>query len=121
MFEKLFKGKSNSINKKSSQTSLEVFISKSPHERLKYILSINSYNNLENFKILEYVIYYDNDFELISASLKRIGKFKRDDLLIPILNELKKKDHIKNHEPYFSMLLLNVGMITKEEFNNIFD
>jgi len=112
----------NNVNSENNELSaLDKFLSKTPNDRFKDIMLLGDSGNKDVFEILEYAIRNDNDSRVVMAALKRIHKFKGHKRLIPLLEELKNKENITMYEPYYSMALLNLGMITEDEFNNIFD
>jgi len=116
------KADENNINSDNNElSSLEKFISKTPNERLRDIMLLGDSGNKDAFEILEYAIRNDDDSGVVMAALKRIHKFKGHKRLNPLLEELKNKESITKYEPYYSMALLNLGMISEDEFNNIFE
>ena len=68
------------------------------------------------FNLLRFSIQSDPDIDVRFAALKRIHLFTEHPELIPFLKSLSKYDK-PNLEPYLSMALRRVGVISQEEFN----
>ncbi|MFC4634518.1 hypothetical protein ACFO3O_11405 [Dokdonia ponticola] len=101
--------------------NLELFKSKNANERMRDIMILGDSGDKNLFEILEYAIMNDTDSGVVMAGLKRIPNFKGDERIIPLLEKLKDKTDIKKYEPYYSMTLLNLGLINEDEFNKIFE
>ena len=106
---------------KPELTGLEKFKSKSADNRMKDIMILGDTGNPKVFEILEYAVLNDNDSGVVMAGLKRLPNFKEDEKLLPLLEKLKNKTDVKKYEPYYSMTLLNLGLIDENEFNKIFE
>lgn len=106
---------------KSELSGLEKFKSKKSDRRMKDIMMLGDTGNSNAFEILEYAVLYDNDSGVVMAGLKRLSNFKNDKRLPTLLEKLKNKADIKKYEPYYSMTLLNLGLIDENEFNQIFE
>lgn len=121
-----FKNKENVADKtvlntkKTELTGLEKFKSKNSDSRMKDIMILGDTGNPKAFEIIEYAILNDHDSGVVMAGLKRLPNFKEDARLLPLLEKLKNKSEIKQYEPYYSMALLNLGLIDENEFNKIF-
>lgn len=102
-------------------TTLENFQMKKPDDRLREIIILGETGNNKAFETLQYAICNDKSSRVVMAALKRIHKFKEHNDLTPLMDELKTRDNIKEYEPYYSMALLNLGMITEEEFSKVLD
>ena len=113
--------KKDLITEKLELSGLEKFKSKNADNRMKDIMIIGDTGNAKAFEILEYAVLNDNDSGVIMAGLKRLPNFKDDKRLMPLLEKLKNKTDIKKYEPYYSMTLLNLGLIDEKEFNKIFE
>ena len=110
------------LNVETSELSgLEKFKSKSADNRIKDIMILGDTGNPKAFEILEYAVLNDADSGVVIAGLKRLPNFKEDERLLPLLEKLKNKTDIKKYEPYYSMTLLNLGLIDENEFNKIFE
>lgn len=113
--------KKDLITEKLELSGLEKFKSKNADNRMKDIMILGDTGNAKAFEILEYAVLNDNDSGVIMAGLKRLPNFKDDKRLMPLLEKLKNKKDIKKYEPYYSMTLLNLGLIDEKEFNKIFE
>lgn len=110
------------LNTKNSELSgLDKFNSKNADDRMGDIMILGDTGNPKAFEILEYAILNDKDSGVVMAGLKRLPNFKDDERLLPLLEKLKNKADIKKYEPYYSMTLLNLGLIDENEFNKIFE
>ena len=110
------------LNTKNHELSgLEKFKSKNADDRMRDIMVLGDTGNPKAFEILEYAILNDNDSGVVMAGLKRLPNFKDDERLSPLLEKLKNKADIKKYEPYYSMTLMNLGLIDENEFNKIFE
>ena len=85
-------------------------------DRLKRIIVLGDSGEPGCFKLLQYAIQYEPDLHIKFAALKRIHLFKGHPDLEPMLNLLKENKTSDNLEPYFSMALSQMGLITIEEF-----
>ena len=74
---------------------------------------------LSNYPIFEYAILNDKDNDVQMAALKRIHKFKSTADTEGLLKNRMSEKTYTHLEPYFSMALLHVGIISEAEFNNI--
>lgn len=125
LFKKLF-GKKNKLNeskrfeKNQNETNLtpeEKFASLNSDERLEAIMSLGDTGQNKYFDLLKFSIQSDPDIDVRFAALKRIHLFKEHPDLIPFLKSLSEDDKQPNLEPYLSMALSRVGIISQEEFN----
>ncbi len=71
------------------------------------------------FLLLKYAILNDTDPNAKFAVLKRIHPFKDNAEVIPALTEIENNDGGQKFEPYFSMALLRLGIITIKECEHI--
>ena len=90
------------------------------NDRIRAIMLLGEVVELNSYPVFDYAITQDKDNDVQMAALKRIHKFKSiadvDGVLRKMMSE-KSQTHL---EPYFSMALLNVGIISESEFNRIF-
>ena len=100
---------------------IDKFKSQNSKNRMKDIMILGDSGNSKIFEILEYAVLNDDDSGVVMAGLKRLPNFKNDERLLPLLEKLKAKSDIKKHEPYYSMTLLNLGLIDENEFDKIFE
>jgi len=126
LFKKLF-GKKNilddstrleKIQPTSNLTLEEKFASLSSDERLGAIMSLGDTGQSKFFELLKFSIESDPDIDIRFAALKRIHLFKENAELIPFLKSLSEDDKQQSLEPYLSMALSRVGVISQEEFQN---
>jgi len=75
--------------------------------------------NLIHFDIFRFAILSDPSINVKFAALKRIHFFKEHPDLIPMINKLKEEGHYKGLEPYFSMALHRLGLISLQELERI--
>lgn len=124
LFKRLF-GKKNKLdestgfNNNQTSTNLtpeEKFSSLSSDERLGAIMSLGDTGQNKYFGLLKFSIQSDPDIDIRFAALKRIHLFKEHPDLIPFLKSLSDYEKQSNLEPYLSMALSRVGIISQEEF-----
>ena len=84
--------------------------------RIKKIMHLGDTAELQYFKLLQYTILHDPDVDVKFSALKRIHLFREHPDLEPMLIQLKSSKKGDQMEPYLSMALLRLGMITKEQF-----
>lgn len=87
-----------------------------PTERLKAIMSLGDTGELKYYELLKYSILHDKNIDVKFAALKRIHLFKNHTDLISFLNSLAISQDRNSLEPYLSMALSQVGLITIDEF-----
>ncbi len=121
LFDKLF-GKQKLVTEQTSATkkipTLEEFPQLNEKERMGLIMDMGDSGRLEFFPFLKYAIQKDKDIHVKFAALKRIHLFKEHPDTTQLLTELKKSGEGENFEPYFSMALLKLGIITLKEFED---
>jgi hypothetical protein len=85
-------------------------------ERISIIMFLGDSGNPVYFPFLKYAILSDKDPNVKFAALKRIHFFKDHPDTISMFTELKNNGNLKNFEPYFSMALSRLGIISMDEF-----
>ena len=121
IIKKTFGIKVKEINSgKSELSGLDKFNTKNAADRMKDIMILGDTGNSKAFEILQHAILNDQDSRVVEAGLKRLPNFKEDERFSLLLEKLKNKVDIKKYEPYYSMTLLNLGLINEKEFNKIF-
>ncbi|MCZ4408542.1 hypothetical protein O3Q51_06970 [Cryomorphaceae bacterium 1068] len=100
----------------SEKRQIELFSAKSADMRIKDVMILGDTGDRKVFKLLQFSILYDQDKNVNFAALKRIHHFKKHPDLTPMLTDMKKQEKWNQYEPYFSMALSRVGLITIEEF-----
>jgi hypothetical protein len=119
IFNKLFGSKpSKPKTENKKPPTLEEFPQLNSDNRLEVIMIVGDSGNLAYFPFLKFAILNDADIDVKFAALKRIHLFKEHPDTISMLLELKDKGKGEKLEPYFSMALSRVGIISLEEFKN---
>lgn len=106
-------------NEKKTLHSIEEFAQLNALDRMGIIMTVGETGKSEYFHFLKYAILNDPDLNVKFAALKRIHLFKHNTEVIPMLTEIKNSDGGENLEPYFSMALSRVGIITLKQFEDI--
>lgn len=124
IFDKLFgrqdKKKSfGQTNVNKTFPTLEEFPFLNASERLIVIMAVGDTGKIDYLPFIKYAVLIDTDQNVKFAALKRIHLFKDSAEVVPILEELKNNGKGQKFEPYFSMALLRLGMITNKEFEEI--
>jgi hypothetical protein len=91
----------------------------SPDDRVRALMVLSEDANLSNYPIFEYAILSDKDNDVQMAALKRIHKFKAIADTEGLLKHRMSEKSYAHLEPYFSMALLHVGIISEAEFNAV--
>ncbi len=98
--------------------TIEEFPKLSDSDRIRVIIFIGDSGKFEYFPFMKYAILSDKEQGVKFAALKRIRNFKNHNETIALFTELKNNKWGKNLEPYFSMALSGLGIITLEEFED---
>jgi len=85
-------------------------------DRLKKVMYYGDTADTKYYQLLKYCITKDESQSVQFAALKRIHLFKDHPDLVPMLKELGDTINISNLEPYYSMALSRVGLISIEDF-----
>src|SRR5687768_12542979 len=118
-FDKLFgkqTQKTEQDRESGKPTGLEGFAQLNAGDRMGMIMTMGDTGNLKHFPFLKYAIQKDPDMNVRFAALKRIHHFKDHPETISMLTELKNNGEGENYEPYFSMALSRLNIITLQEF-----
>ncbi len=91
----------------------------SPDDRIKAIMVLGEIAELSSYPIFEYVILHDKDIDVQMAALKRIHKFKTIADTEGLLKNRMSERSYTHLEPYFSVALLHVGVISEADFNAV--
>ena len=100
----------------SEQQLLAQFTSLDDDSRLMQIITLGDHGDMKNFKLMQYAILSDPDNGVKCAALKRIHLFRSHPDLIPMMAKLKNDPSMEDLEPYFSMALSRLGLISLDEF-----
>lgn len=84
-------------------------------KRMVAIMALGDTGDPRYFRLLQYAILYDPNSDVKFSALKRLHLHKGHPELEPMLIKLKNEGKGDEMEPYFSMLLSRVGLITIEE------
>jgi hypothetical protein len=85
-------------------------------KRIRRVMVWGDSGQVQYYPLLKYSIIYDPDLNVRMAALKRIHLFKTHPDAISMLNDLNKKAEIRTLEPYYSMALSKIGIISLKEF-----
>jgi hypothetical protein len=86
--------------------------------RMGKIMEYGDSKDLKYYPLLKYSIIYDPDIHVKSAALKRIHFFQMHPDVIPMLNQLNSYIDTRSLEPYYSIALSRLGVISREELEN---
>lgn len=124
IFNKLFGRQKN--NQAAEQTSekktlptLDEFTKLSSQDRMGLIMTLGDTGKSEYFPFIKYAILNDSNLHVKLAAFKRIHLFKDNPEVVSMLTEIKNNGDEKEFEPYFSMALSRLGIITMEEFEEM--
>lgn len=124
IFNKLFGRQKN--NQTSEQTkekktlpTIEEFRQLNDSDRMGLIMTLGDTGKSEYFPFLKYAIQNDANQHVTFAALKRIHLFEDNPEVVSMLTEIKNNGGGKEFEPYFSMALSRLGIITMEEFEEM--
>ncbi|MEO8233987.1 MAG: hypothetical protein ABI549_01115 [Flavobacterium sp.] len=117
IFDKLFGRKEQKNNSEPKRLpTIEEFPKLISENRMRVIMILGDSGNLDFFPFLKYAIQDDSDINVKFVALKRIHLFKNHPHTIPMLTELKNNGIGEKFEPYFSMALSRLGIISIKEF-----
>lgn len=124
IFDKIFgrqdkKQTSGQTNTKKTLPTIEEFPQLNASDRMGVIMAVGDTGKADYFPLLKYAIQNDTDLNVKFAALKRIHLFKDNAEVVSMLTEIKNNGGGKNFEPYFSMALSRLGIITIKEFEEI--
>lgn len=85
--------------------------------RIKEIIILAETQDFLYFKVIQYAILHDTNLHVRFAALKRIHLFNGHPDLLPMLLKMKDNKTGEKLEPYFSMALSRLNLITIKEFN----
>ncbi|MDO7848230.1 hypothetical protein Q5H92_17820 [Hymenobacter sp. M29] len=108
--------------KSHERISEEGFLRLSPDEQMIVLIRLAEKEDadLDDFKLYQSAIISGTDKDVKFTALKRIHLFKRHADLLPMMNRLRQQESSKDLEPYFSIALSRLGVISLNEFQNIF-
>lgn len=124
MFKKLFKKKkSETIDldlnlSEQGKESIKKFSSRTDNERMGDIMMFGDKGDNNFFYLIYFAALHDSDINVRFAALKRIPNFKDNQNFDLLITNLSKPNVGEKLEPYYSMMLCNLGKITPEELND---
>jgi hypothetical protein len=106
-------------NEKKTLPTIEEFLQLNASDRMGLIMTVGDTGKSDYFPFLKYAILNDLDLNVKFAALKRIHLFKDNTEVVPMLTEIKNSGIGQKFEPYFSMALSRLGIITMKEFEDL--
>lgn len=85
-------------------------------DRIITVIEKGESHDINNYDLLEFAIANDPDINVRFSALKRIHNFSKHERVIPFLKSLDTIDAKEQLEPYLSMALSRIGIITMDEF-----
>lgn len=121
LFTKLFGRKPNNADtqetsEKINVQTIEEFQQLNPQAKMSIIITFGESGKMEYFPFLKHAVLIETDPNVKFAALKRIHHFKNHPDTVAILTELKNNGKGEKLEPYFSMALSRLGIISIEDF-----
>jgi hypothetical protein len=99
--------------------SAETFMRLKSKARMVIVMKIGDSGQQKYFHILKYALLHDYDSHVKFAVLKRIHLFKGHPELEPLLLALKQDGRGSWYEPYFSMALCRLNLISLQELETV--
>ncbi|WP_295717226.1 hypothetical protein [Mucilaginibacter sp.] len=87
-----------------------------PEKRMGKVIFYGDSADPRYYPLIKWTLLYDSDISVKFSALKRIHLFKADPDVVKTLESLGQQGNNKNLEPYYSMAMSRVGIISKEEF-----
>ncbi len=122
LFKTLFKSENSGFNlpdgiggSEEQQQVIQAFSKLSIDKRIREIMVYGNSGEPKYYPLLKYAILYDGDINVKFAALKRIHLFKSHPDAITMLSDLKNKVNTNSLEPYYSMALSKMGIISLKE------
>ena len=100
----------------SELASLKEFSFLNADDRIKKIMTAGDTGNPDYFYLMQYAVLNDPDINVKFAALKRIYLFTAHPGVLPMMKKLQETNPGNAMEPYLSMALSRLGLITREEF-----
>ena len=100
----------------SEQASLKEFSFLSADDRIRKIMTAGDTGSPAYFYLMQYAVLNDPDMNVKFAALKRIHLFAAHSGLLPMMKKLRETNPGNAMEPYLSMALSRLGLISTEEF-----
>jgi hypothetical protein len=124
IFDKIFgrQGKKQTTRQtkaKKTLPTIDEFPKLDASDRMGVIMAVGDTGKADYFPFLKYAILNDTDQNVKFAALKRIHLFKDNAEVVSMLTEIKNNGGGQNFEPYFSMALSRLDIITMKEFEDI--
>ncbi len=117
IFDKFFRKKKQKVQQDLKKLpSIEEFPKLNSDEKMGIVMILGDSGKLEFFPYLKYAIEQETDIDVKFAALKRIHLFRNHPNTIPMITELMNNGLGEEFEPYFSMALSRLGIISIEEF-----
>ena len=102
----------------SQGKAIEDFSQLNGDSRLVQIMKLGDTADLKYFGLMRFAIESDPDIGVKFAALKRIHSFKEHPDLRPLLITMDERGLGKRLEPYFSMALSRLGIISIDDFKS---
>jgi len=118
IFDKLF-GRQEHTNEKKTIPTLDGFTKLSAEDRMGVIIVVGDTGKSDYFPFIKYAVLNDTDLHVKLAAFKRIHLFKDNPEVVPMLTKIKNNGGGQEFEPYFSMALSRLGIITMKELEEI--
>jgi hypothetical protein len=107
----------NWISKKeNTDDDIKQFCRLNGDDRVRQIMRWGDAGDNSKLRIFQHAILNDSDSGVKMAALKRIHLFQDKEVVQQFLANDKTKEIGQTCEPYYSMALSRVGLISKEEF-----
>jgi hypothetical protein len=101
----------------NGKESIRKFASRSDKVRMGDIMMLGDKGDPNFFYLIYYAALFDYDNNVRFAALKRLPNFKDNPNFEILIKKLEEPNVGKELEPYYSMMLSRIGMISESEFN----
>jgi hypothetical protein len=129
LFKRLFGGNKNEVDSIIAEFEFDEiekllfqdFVKLDKNNKIKRIMAYADSGEMKYYKLFKYSIIYETDTHIKFAALKRLYLFKAHSDCIPMIISLKNRLNISSLEPYYSMALSKMELISLDEFRKRVD
>jgi hypothetical protein len=108
------KDKSASVDKATaSDTAWSIM---SEDDKIRQVIVLGETGDFQYYPVLKHAILHDSNLDVKMAAIKRIHLFASHHEVVKLMEELKDQIDTRGIEPYYSMALSKMKIITIEEF-----